>query len=415
MKENRSLIVTVVTLTITRLFVNMTRRFAYPFVPTIARQLAVPISSVQTVIAIQGTSGLLSPALGAVIERYKRKHVMIVCLLGMTVAALFGAALPAFIVFGGVMFAFGLAKSIYDPTMYAYLGDNTPYNRRGLALGFGELSWAGSLLVAAPLAGLLLARSELPAQQLAMLAAAYPAEIPLPTISTMGIQSVMLMFALVSLIGATILVLNVPASQHRKSLAGRGSALLNAIRLVGSNRNARGAIGYALALAIANEILFINYGIFMESTFQLSLAVLGSVTIVISAAEVVGEFIVIFFADRIGKRRLALAGSLVSTTGYLLLPFTDFSLVAALLLLFIIFIGVETAIVSSLPLFTEMLPDNRVVMMSSVVGTTALGRVLGAVLGGFIFGLTGSFLVIGLVSTIIGALSFFSMWRYVEE
>ena len=49
----------------------MTRRFPYPFVPSIARQLDVTIPTVQSIIAVQGSSGLIAPAFGPLAERFR--------------------------------------------------------------------------------------------------------------------------------------------------------------------------------------------------------------------------------------------------------------------------------------------------------------------------------------------------------
>src|SRR3970282_207969 len=54
------------------------------------------------------------------------------------------------------MVVYGFGKMLYDPAMQSYLGEKIPYTRRAQAIGITELSWAGSLMVAAPVAGVLL-------------------------------------------------------------------------------------------------------------------------------------------------------------------------------------------------------------------------------------------------------------------
>lgn len=407
----------VIALTTSRIVVNMTRRFAYPFVPGIARQLAIPAASVQSVIALQGSSGLISPFLAPLIERFRRKTVMLAALALMAAAAFTGALLPTALIFAAVMFLFGLSKSVYDPTMYAYMGDNIPYNRRGVALGFGELSWAAGLLLGAPLAGLLLSRTEVTPAISRMTAAAFSTPITFLSAEPGGLQAMLALLGLLSLAAIAIVALFVPFTAHRRTSQQRLRDISPAVivRTLRGNPSAIGAVIYAFMLAVANEIVFINYGLFMESSFDLALVLLGAVTIVISVAEVTGEMIVILLADRVGKRRLALVGAGASTLCYLVLPFTASSLAAALLLLFLIFVGVETAIVSSLPLFTELLPDNRVIMMSTAAGMAAFGRVMGGILGGLIYSFSGSFIVTAWAAALMGTIAFVALWRGVVE
>ena len=100
---------------------------------------------------------------------------------------------------------------------------------------------------------------------------------------------------------------------------------------------------------------------------------------------------------------------------YLLLPFLAFSLPLAMVGLFVMFFFVEVAIVSSIPLFTEIMPDARAVMMSGNVGAHALGRMVGASLGGTLYAATGSFPFLGATALVIGLVAAFMLWRFVHE
>jgi len=131
-------------------------------------------------------------------------------------------------------------------------------------------------------------------------------------------------------------------------------------------------------------------------------------------AEVIGEFSVIGMADRFGKKRLTLIGGSVASLMYVLLPLFSFHLVAALLGLFILFLGVEMAIVASIAIFKEVLPNARAVMMSGNVAAHSLGRFTGATLGSLVYSAT-SFGINGLMGTILGLIAVGLLWRYVME
>lgn len=373
----------------TRLIVNMGRRFAYPFVPAIARELGAPLASVQSALAFQGGTGMLSPLFGPLSERYGRRRVMIAALLMMGAAALVGALLPRFWVFAAVIIALGVSKFIFDSVVLATIGDRVPYHRRGLAIGFNELSWAGALIVAGPLVGFLLAGGGLPAVFFAL--------------------------AVLFLLSAAALWRLLPADHPAPGAAAPVVSPLAAWRILRANPVALAAVIYVVCLMLANEMMTINYSAWMEARFQLDLAQLGAIATVAAAGEVAGEFAVIGLADRLGKKRLALLGVAVSSLCYVSLPAFAASTTGALALLFLMYFSAETAIVASIPLYTEIMPGARAIMMSGTVGGAALGRLSGAFLGGVLYAGVDQLVLVGAAALGVGLMAFVIMSRLIPE
>ncbi len=385
----RQLVSAVITLTVARLIINMTRRFPYPFLPEIARQLSVPLGSVQSVMAVQSGIGLSSPFFGTLSERYGRKRVLVGVLLVMAAACLLGALLPQFWLFALVMLTLGLGKWIYDPAMQAYLGDRIPYQRRGMAIGFTELSWAGSLIIVAPLAGFLL--------------------------ETATLQALFAVLAVLLLAAAVMVWAFVLADHPQRDRQTAVVSLWDAFQIIRHNPAALGGLAYSVLLMSANEIIFINYGAWMEGTFRLEPVMLGAVTTVIALAEVGGELAVIGLADKLGKRRMALVGATLSSLAYATLPAMAADLNLALANLFVMVVSFEIAIVAAIPVFTEVMPQARSVMMSGFSGAASLGRLSGAFIGGVLFSSTMSFPVVGFTALVIGLVAAGVMWAYVQE
>lgn len=258
----------VLTLAFVRLFVNMTRRFAYPFLPEISRELGVPLTSVQGTLAVQSGIGVSSPLFGPFSERYGRKRVILSSLSLLSGAGLLGMVVPGrFAVFAGVMALFGLAKWIFDPPMQAYISDRVPYNRRGLAIGITELSWAASLFIIAPITGYLLGSS--------------------------GLGPVFGLLFILNLIGFGLVWWFVPADSPSHTITELG--LTGAWQILRTNPRALAALMFTGALYIANEIILINYSAWLEASFSLKLAELSILPVVIAAAEVIGEVFVTGF------------------------------------------------------------------------------------------------------------------------
>ena len=205
---------------------------------------------------------------------------------------------------------------------------------------------------------------------------------------------------------------DVKSKSERKSI--KYISPLMTFRLISKEPTAMFALLFAICLTISHEIFFINYGLWMEQSFDLLLTALGTVTIVIAVAEIIGEFVVILLADRLGTKLTSMSGMLVAAIMFAIIPSLSFSLPLALFGIFVMFIGIETAIVASFPIFTEILPNARAVMMSANMGAHSLGRVLGAMLGGIIYATTGgNFVVVGIVASVIGAIAFIIMWRFI--
>jgi DHA1 family inner membrane transport protein len=306
----------------------------------------------------------------------------------LVVAALLGALFPQYSFFYLAVIVAGTAKIIFDPAAHAYIGDHIPYYRRGAAIGTFELSWALSLIIAAPATGFLLAETSL--------------------------QVVFACIMVLALLALAAVAFYLPGDRPDKESGPHMRIGYSNWRLL-LQPAPLGSLGFALLLTSSNEMLFIVYAAWLEASFDLVVTTLGLVTIVIAVAEIVGEFMVIGMSDRIGKQRLAILCALLASVSYLALPYLGVSLMVALAIIFVLFIGVETAIVSTFPLFTEVLPQARPLMMTSVASAHSLGRLVGAIIGASVFQLTDSFTAPMMLAFILTALSAMVLWRFVPD
>lgn len=388
MKLNQNpLAVSIAALTFARIVVNVARRFAYPFLPAIGRELGAPLADVQNAVAGQGGIGVLSPLLGPLAERYGRKRVLLAALALIAGAGAVGVAAPQYGPFLLVMLLFGVAKAMYDPAMQAYVGDAVAYTRRARAIGVTELAWSLALVIGAPLAGYLL--------------------------DTSGLRAVYAVIVAASLGALALLWATLPADRPRAET--HANHLREAWRAMRGGRAAQAGVLFTVLFIVANETLLINYGVWMERTFNLSLTSLGAASVTIALAEIAGEALVTAVADRLGKRRLVLGCALLACASYVVLPRLSFSLGASLAGLFVLFVGVETAIVASIALFTEALPQARSVMMSSNVAAAAFGRLAGAQLGIWVYGASGRFDLIGGLAALIGGAAAVVLWARFDQ
>ncbi len=364
--------------TLARLLINTSRRFAYPFASTLSRGLGVPLAAITSLIAVNQVTGVLSPLFGPLGDRWGYRVMMLAGLAMLAVGMLVGGLLPAYGVVLLALFLAGLGKSVFDPALHAYVGQRVPFQRRGLAIGMIEFAWAGSALVGLPLVGLLMEKIGWRA--------------PFFVLGGLG---------LLSLVALAILI---PSDRHQQHGTEGRPGFHQAWRRLSRERAAVGALGFGLLISAANDNLFVVYGLWLESAFSLSVAVLGAATTVIGVAELLGEGLTASIADRLGLKRATVAGLILSALSYVLLPLVGRTLPLALIGLFFTFLTFEFTIVTAISLFTEILPAARAAMMSSNVAALSVGRVMGALVGGPVW-LAGGMLATGFVSAAVSGLA----------
>jgi DHA1 family inner membrane transport protein len=110
-------------------------------------------------------------------------------------------------------------------------------------------------------------------------------------------------------------------------------------------------------------------------------AALGAASAVIGIAELTSEGAVTAYVDRLGKRRAVAVGIGANALACLLLPVLSFGVVGALVALFLFFMTFEFAVVSLVPLMTELAPGARATLMAGNVAAFSGGRMVGALLG----------------------------------
>lgn len=353
--SSQRLPVQVAVATLSRLVINTSRRFLYPFAPALGRGLGLPLPAITSLIALNQFTGLLSPLFGPLGDRWGYRAMMLTA-LSLVAAGMFAAGLlPLYSVLAIGIFLGGLGKSVFDPALQAYVGERVAYQRRGLVIGLIEMSWAGAALVGIPVMGLLLER--------------------------LGWQAPFLVLGGLALLAAVVLRLAIPSDRARQTAYTRPK-LGRLWQELGRSRVAVGALLFGFFVAMANDTVFTVYGAWLEGSFGLGVVALGSATTVIGVAELSGETLTATIADRLGLKQATLIGAVLSSLSYVLLPLLGQTLPLALAALFITFITFEFTIVTSFSLFTEALPHARATMMAAYLAAAGLGRVFGALMGG---------------------------------
>jgi len=351
------------TLLLSRTVINTSFRVVYPFLPVIARGLDISLGSASTLLTLRFAAGLAAPILGPLADRFGRRRMMVI---GLLVFALAGVSLAGVGTLGAAAVAFalyGLAKVFYDPAVHAYLGDTVPYERRARVVGAVELSWSAAWLLGVPASGFL--------------------------IEWFGWRAPWAALIALGLVGAWLTQTRLPPAS-RASSRDTGLPAISVMLRTWWQLVRHGPVLILLTtnlfLILAIEVPFIVYGAWLEKTFALSLATLGLASTVVGVAEMAAEFGIMAVTDRLGKRRSVVGGLIGLAACLVALPqLAGMGLAGALVGVAGIMFCFEFAVVSLLPLATEIVASKRASVFSLVVVIVSLGRALGSALGGWLW------------------------------
>ena len=252
--------------------------------------------------------------------------------------------------------------------MQAWFGDRVPYSERGRVFGITELTWSVGLLAVVPISGFLIERTSW--------------------------RAPFILVAVASAIGTVAVTQGIGSDRPRERVERSLKLTLPRVRILAT----------AMLFSIAAEIPFIVYGQWLEGSFGLSVAGIGTFTIAVVIAELLGEGLVTVYADRWGLRRMFLGGLLVSGLAYLAFSLTGSALVLATIVVIIWIASFEVTVVAAIPFASEMATGARERLLSLFAVMIATGRAVGALIAQPLFTVGGIGLV-GLISAICVAVA----------
>lgn len=345
---------------------NTMYRMIYPFLSVIARGLGVDLRTISLALSVRSASGALGPLLAPLSDRKGRAFGMAlgVGLFTAGAAAAFFGRGPA--LFTAALVLTTIGKYVFDPAMLAHLGDRVPFGRRGTALALTEWGWSLAFILGVPAAGFLIVR--------------------------FGWRSPFLVLAGLGLAALTIIKIfffgrNGPEERASEPAAGSAGLAGHVEKYAAVFRSsaARAALAVIFLGSMANETVNVVFGVWLEDSFGLKIAALGAASAVIGLSELGGETLVAASIDRIGKMRALFIGFGANAVVSLLLPMGGRSTGTALVALFAFYLTFEFAVVSVIPLMSEILPDARATLLAFYTAAFSLGRAAGSAISPLLY------------------------------
>jgi predicted MFS family arabinose efflux permease len=342
----------VILLSACRLVIFTPIRMLSPFLPAISRGMGVDLTTISLAITASMGASAIGPFLAPIAERRGRRAGMLTGLLLFLIGVAVLVFWPTIVAFFFSLFLINLGDNVFAPAAQAYLGDQTPYSQRGTALAILELGWAVSFILCVPLVGLLIAR--------------FGWHSPYAVIAGAGIFMVLLFLRAV------------PKDTPKDGVPAPGVPMLADLKRVLSHGPAVAGLLMGMIMLVAYSVFTLLFGVWMEAAFGLKIAALGLAAAVLGFSELGGEGLAAWLSDRVGKERSVVIGLLANLVVVVSLRWMAVSLWGALLCMALFYISYEFAIVSTLPLISELLPEQRATTMAVYIAAASLGLAIGA-------------------------------------
>lgn len=368
-------------LTGTRTIMDTGSRMVYPLLPVFAREVQVEVSAIVAILTLMQLIGLIAPLIGRMSEQRGRKFTLLLGLLMYIVGMVSVFIMPNFTGLAIALIFGSTGRTALNPAMQAYVGDKVLYHRRGLYLGIIELAWSGAFLFGVPMMTWLIAN--------------YNWQAPFLVLTVLSVVSFIAIWL----------------KLEPDVLVGQKISFFRALRTATTSPMALAGLLLGFSISAANQLVSVVFGTWIEASFGIQLSALAVAAAVIGMAELGGEGMVAFFADKFGKRRLVLAGVSLNILACLILPLTGGNLNLALAGLFFFFLTFELSVVSSIPLATELSPDSRAMYLTVLMAAMTLGRALLTPLAPILF--TFGVLIISMVAAGLNIIAIFVVWRYI--
>jgi len=356
-------------------------RMVFPFQPMLMKGFGISLEEISRMYAGQSLLGIISPLLASVADTKGRRTGMLAGMVLFSLGTLVIVFQPTPLGFFIFLVLSMLGKAIFEPSVIAYFGDIIPFERRGFVLGITEISWSLAFFVGVPVAGFFM--------------------------SQYGLLAPFIVLIVLSLLAFLIVLFLFPADMPPATY---GRTIFSNFSLVLKSGSSLAGISVMLLICLANQLINVVFGVWLNSSFGMQIAALGGASAVIGIAELVGEGGVSAFTDRISSKKAVSIGLIGSVLSSAILPLLGSSAWGAYLGLFLFYLTFEFTIVSMLPMMTGVLPAARGTLMSINIASANLGRGLGSLIAAPIF--LGGFWMNALAAAIVNLLAILVL-RYV--
>jgi len=344
-------------LTLVKFFLSASLRLPYLFLGTVSRNLGISVAEGGRLLGLGELAGVGSLIIGPSLDKGRHRRWF---LTGMTAgiagcAVMAGVHSPSGLLIGFAAVCLGV--SLCTTSGHSFLGTEIPYAQRGRAIGLFETSWAGALLVGAPVAAV--------------------------AMRIIGWWSPWLIIAL-------LVSVTVPVAAARMPIHGSAAHHDAVSDTTFEWRAVISTVAASNLLTVGGVVVFSTFGPWLQDVHGVKDFGLGAIAVGLGVMELMASGGSAGYADRIGKRRSAWLGALVMTgAALLLMSFGSTSLMMAIAGIVLLFGGFEFGFVSLLSVVSEVGGGRRATVVGVDHAIVPMMRAGGAALGTLLYSRSG--------------------------
>jgi predicted MFS family arabinose efflux permease len=328
----------------------------------IALSFGVSISLAGQIRSVTSTLGIFAAlAMGAISVRYNYRTLLLTGIVINLLTALLCSTAPSFGFLLASFSAMGLVTSLVTPMIFAYIGEYYPEERRPKTIGLLAAARTLIYLAMVQLVGYVVANH--------------------------GWRNAFLsLVAPFALVGLALSFVVLPSANGESTEAG-ASVLKGYRKILGSSSAKACLLGNALAAASWMAVVLYSVS-YLRERFLLSRPDASLIFSLLGVGVIVGNYAGGLLAARLGRRRMASLGSLL--TGLLIAGYMNSPSVAVTLIVVpLMSVGGGIVLTAANSLVLEQVPRFRGTMMSANSAASQLGTALGAGVGGLALHLFG--------------------------
>lgn len=340
-----------------RLVVGTGLQIFGPFLTTMASGLGVSVIVMGQLVGLQIASGLTSPLFGVLAERVGYRPVMRGGLLAAAVGLfVLGGSQSVWVAIVGMLLT-GVGFFCFVPLIQAYLSKQLPDEQRASGMTIVEYSWALSAIIGLFLMGKL--------------------------IEAAGWRAPFFVLGVGLLIGWFLLGFLPPVEMAIKPTERESDlSFYEKIRAyLNLNRSAWAVCAVQGMISFSFNNLLLVYGVWFESEYELSIAELGTVGLLVGVAFLFGGVTVSLIVNHLGGRRTLLWGVSAAMLACFMLPFFNIALIPALVGLFLATVCLEFSSVGSVPFLSQQLPEQPGKILTLGLAMALIGSTIGSFTG----------------------------------
>lgn len=328
-------------ITLARLVTNACYRFTPPFLAVIARGFKISLPEIGFAMFVSELSGLVSPFVGRFVDRLRHRNTMLLGLGGTALGTTIAAMSPSPVFFAIGITVLSTTKLFFDLGLGAWIADHVPYDRRSRVVGFTEIAWALGLLIGVSIMGIVTALTDWRFGY------------------AIGAFSVVVMAVVIAIrVDSEPRTKHVRAIDHVHRVTGRGWIV----------------VGTSYCIMAASQSIFVTFGAWLEDDFGYGAAGIAAVGFCLGAVELFASLNSARRTDMWGKERSIALGSFVMLPAALMLAIGSSHLGVGVTALAIYLFGFEFAVVSMMPIGTQLVDNSPGTGMGWVLGGGTLGR-----------------------------------------